>query len=808
MEKGDIPDAYSYVNTKYTNGTADSRKSSQTDWQMTNCHDPKLFQDDDGTYYVYSTDASCGNIGKVGIHIRYSTDLVNWKGVSTSAIAGHWDEDFLAWEGFNASSKEILQNNSSYTAYTWAPTVIKQNDLYYMYHGVNADVLLSTGKTVWASSIVLAIASNAKGPFYPASYISSYAGTDTDVKAIKAKLETLGVVYNQNFLVRYNKVGTNERAAKSSFEGNEIENPDYANTNNGRFGCIDPEFVYDIATGELMTYTIGTNECYAMIYGSWLSGIALIYVDKVSLKPVFKDTANGTISEITIEGKTYHVGDELEIPLDKASTWEGFSVGNYACLGTRIAGGYGAGYEGAQLFFNSETGYYYIITSCGGLDYEYRCTLGRSTAIEGPYIDAGELNMVLTNSADDDNYGKNYHAIGSKIIGSHALEGEYSFRCQGGLSVWRNKDGQILFANHARTNFQEGYYFYLQIHQMFFNKDGWPVLNQNEFYPDYSDITSNGKESLSKLSESDIVGDYDTVLTVRGTDVAQVSSLNIYGASTVTDSVNIADAVPTASKTMSLYSDGSIGGTDGNYTGLWKLDSDGYSITLNLEDGYGNLLGTFKGVILNAVDWAKKGGSSAKRRTITFTTLCTDSSAKEAGEYFWGNRKGTVTGTPGVKTSYADKYASATLKSTYTMSIKEAEKDDLAWYLYPQYGSWTYVIDDGSGETIPTSVSGADAWWTGNDENKTAKKIIADGGKLIFYASSAATNGTLVVEGKSASANTYATLNIHGSNNNDYWGDAVSSWTTNVTGITAGALSLKIEISRSGNIQTVKIYTK
>ena len=35
-------------------------------------------------------------------------------------------------------------------------------------------------------------------------------------------------------------------------------------------------------------------------------------------------------------------------------------------------------------------------------------------------------------------------------------------------------------------------------------------------------------------------------------------------------------------------------------------------------------------------------------------------------------------------------------------------------------------------------------------------------------------------------------------NNNDYWGDAVSSWTTNVTGITAGALSLKIEISRSG----------
>ena len=122
----------SYVYTKYSNGASDSRESSQTDWKMANCHDPKLFQDDDGTYYVYATDASCGNIGNVGLHIRYSTDLVNWTGVSTSAIQGFWDEDFLAWEGFTASSSETLQNNSSYTAYTWAPTVIKLNGLYYM----------------------------------------------------------------------------------------------------------------------------------------------------------------------------------------------------------------------------------------------------------------------------------------------------------------------------------------------------------------------------------------------------------------------------------------------------------------------------------------------------------------------------------------------------------------------------------------------------------------------------------------------------------------------------------------------------
>ncbi|MCH5291897.1 MAG: glycoside hydrolase family 43 protein [Treponema sp.] len=626
----------SYVNLKYANGANDSR-ANQTAWNAANCHDPKLFQDDDGTYYVYATDASCGNIGYVGLHIRSSKDLINWTGVATSALAGYWDKDFLAWEGFKASSVETKQDNTEYTAYTWAPTVIKQNDLYYMYHGVNADVKLSGGGTKWASSICLAIASKPTGPFYPASFISNYTsgsgtyGNDADISFIKSKLNSLGVTYKQNFLVRYNAVGSSARAEQSTLDGNKIPNPDYTDANNGRFGCIDPEFVYDMATGKIMEYTIGSNTCYAIIYGSWLNGIALAYVDSVSLKPVYKDTANHNINEITIDGVTYKTGDPMDIPLDKASTWNGFTTGNYACLGERIAGGYGAGYEGAQLFYNSNTNYYYLITSCGGLDYEYRCTLGRSDKIEGPYFDAGGQNMVLTQSN-----AANYHAIGSKIIGSHVLKDEYSFRCQGGLSVWRNKDGEIIFANHARTNFQEGYYFYLQCHQMFFNADGWPVLNQNEYYNNYAGLTQDGKESLTKLTVADVAGTYDTILTVRGTDTATVSSLGIYGASDVSSKVNKQDAVPTASKGMVLESDGSI---SGNYTGTWQLASDGYSITIDLKDTSGSTLGRFKGIVMYAVDWARK--TNEERFTITFSTLCYDESGRsaKAGEFFWGNRQ-------------------------------------------------------------------------------------------------------------------------------------------------------------------------
>lgn len=639
----------SYATKKYVLGSTNAANTDQTRWKMANCHDPKLFQDDDGTYYVYATDASDGNIGNVGIHIRYSKDLVNWTGVKTSALAGYWDEDFLAWEGFKASSKETKQNDKSYTAYTWAPTVVKLNDLYYMYHGVNADVYLANGDTKWASSIVLAIASNPKGPFYPASFISNYeAGSDkkgnnADILKIQTKLKELDVTYKQNFLVRYNAVGNAEREAKSSLDGKEIDNPNYSNANNGRFGCIDPEFVYDVATGDLMKYTIGSNECYALIYGSWLSGIALVYVDTVSLKPVYKNTTTGNIAKITIDDVEYNTGDELDIPLDKASTWSGFTKGNYACLGTRIAGGYGAGYEGAQLFYNSETEYYYLITSCGGLEYEYRCTLGRSQDIGGPYLDAGGQNMVLTNTNTDANYSTKYHAIGSKIIGSHALEDEYSFRCQGGLSVWRNSDGQILFANHARTNFQAGYFFYLQIHQMFFNADGWPVLNQNEFFNDYTDITKDGKESLVALTLEDIAGEYDTILTVRGTETAGVSTLGIYGAEDVKAVVNVADAVPTASKTMTIDAKGKI--TGDNYAGTVTLAEDGYSATITLTDAENNALGTFKGYFMHAVDWAKKRKTLDERRVITFTTLCYDAegTSAKAGEFFWGNKRNTET---------------------------------------------------------------------------------------------------------------------------------------------------------------------
>ena len=755
------------VSTKYTTATTTATSGTQASWGALNCHDPKLFQDDDGTYYVYSTDASIGNAHQRGLIVRSSKDLINWTCSATSAIQSNWDSSMLSW----------LEQTSS-TATTWAPTVIKQNGKYYMYHGIIVNT--SNATTSPAAYIGLAIADSPTGPFKPAAtydsstykqsglvrYVwtggtggtgssgtySTYVGgemTGMKVNSVSytdgthtsstahtitnATLAATGNWYDVtttayegvtgltgDFTVTYDVTLTSPGASnwqKWSFAFKDTTNnkgwylradaysndasslggtnsfgyggaSDATNTgitysytwdgydsnattnfhdvfaagteviikaaytestgvcvvtatvagtvvytatgtpsttstlytdcnNSGAyntttktydtssnwsngFGAIDPEFVFDVAdtssgTKLPKTYTVGTNTCYAMTFGSWKGGIALIYVDAQTLKPVDKN------------------GNELDTPLDELSIPD---------VATKIAGGYGAAYEGAQLIYNSDTGYYYVFVSMGELNYEYRVGVGRCATIDGTYVDAGGTSMNFTNTTN----ANKYHAIGSKIIGAAELNGEYSWRCPGGQSILRTSDGKIMFACHTRTNFYAGYYFYLQVRQMFFTSDGWPVLNQNEYYAK----SYNDNETLTSLSVSDVAGTYDTILTVRGT---ATSSYTPFGGAAGT--YNTADETPTASVELVLGTDGTISG--GTYTGTWALAADGYTITLSLKNSSGTTLGTFKGYALHATDWARKG--SVYRKTITFTTIDSTSGDTEAGEYFWGNKQ-------------------------------------------------------------------------------------------------------------------------------------------------------------------------
>ena len=557
---------------------ANPNTRSSDNWGALNCHDPKIFQDDDGTYYVYSTDASIGGTGEKGIQVRSSKDLITWAFQPHSAIQRKWDREWLKWVSLN------MANASS-----WAPTVIKQNGLYYMMHGIITD---NRNHGYPDAAITLAISTTPTGPFYPAAQAAKKD------EAIAVALTKLNVSYTQSNIVRYTYFDrsfdeTDPSIADqycnnlANYDTHNAEEADISSLSYG-FGAIDPDFVTDVSTGKLVTFTIGNRACYGLTYGSWKGGIALMYVDAVSLKPV--DPA----------------GNEVDAPAD---TVEG-------TFGVAIAGGFGAAYEGAQVIFNSENGYYYCFVSMGSLDYDYRVGVGRSKNVTGPYLDASGKSMYLDpmNSTD-------YHEIGSKIMGAEVLNGEYGWRCPGGESIIRTQDGIVIFVCHARTNYLPGYFFFLQVRQMFFTKEGWPVLNHNEYYNDY-----NGKdEKLTSLKAADVAGTYDAILSVRG---ATIGKFKPFGSNDPVEA-SMEDAESTKSKDMTLNADGTIGGS---YAGTWTLASDGYTVSLELKNTDGSAVGTFQGYALKAVDWARKKGT---HYTITFTTI----DSTKTGEYFWGNKR-------------------------------------------------------------------------------------------------------------------------------------------------------------------------
>ncbi|MCR5762412.1 MAG: glycoside hydrolase family 43 protein [Treponema sp.] len=536
-----------------------SQKYERTSHATWKCHDPKLFQDPvSGKYYVYSTGWTDG------VQIRSSTDGIHWakhrqsalwnpKDVSLKYKHMEWDDDFLQWVGYTVNDGTAYSTkwySANKHPNSWAPTVVYQDGKYYMFHGIITDCLsLSNGTVHPAACITLAIADKPEGPFIPASRYDS--GT-----------------YKNSSLVRY--VWTTEETQNTQIGYEYCTNSAGGDWEHG-FGTIDPEFVFDIVTGKLKEYKIGKNTCYALTYGSWKGGIALVYVDSKTFKPVNQKT-----------------GEVMDAPLDSID-------GNF---GIRIAGGMGAAYEGAQLMYNSDTEYYYLFVSMGDLSIQYRVGVGRSKKIEGPYLDTGGISMSFDTTAS----ASGYHAVGGKMIGAFQFGDGYGFSSPGGQSILRDKDGRILFACHSRTTFLPSSEFTLQIRQMYFNKDGWPVLNMNEYYG----------ESLQpeKHAMSDIAGDYEVIVTRR----SRVPRI---------------DGKASASEIMHIDESGTVSGA---YTGHVALSDDGYSVIFAFPEE-----GIFSGFILSSTDWTLKDVPDSNRKTISFTALNSSSGSKK-GEYFFGNR--------------------------------------------------------------------------------------------------------------------------------------------------------------------------
>lgn len=112
-----------------------------TGWGARHAHDPTAVRDDDGTFYLFSTDAYSGGPVRAGVQVRRSRDLVDWE------FHG-WALDGVPEAGARWSGAAGL----------WAPDVVRVGDEWRMYWSAS-----TFGSRT--SAIGLAVAERPTGPW-------------------------------------------------------------------------------------------------------------------------------------------------------------------------------------------------------------------------------------------------------------------------------------------------------------------------------------------------------------------------------------------------------------------------------------------------------------------------------------------------------------------------------------------------------------------------------------------------------------------------------------------------------------------
>ncbi|MBR2822267.1 MAG: arabinan endo-1,5-alpha-L-arabinosidase [Clostridia bacterium] len=126
----------------------DALISDPASWGAVNAHDPALIRDGD-KWYVFSTDASIGDVHRCGLQVRFSEDLI------------HWQYDGTAFEDYTAACETEIQAaglDPSKHQGLWAPDLIKVGDQWRMYYSAS-----TFGST--RSAIGLAVAERPEGPW-------------------------------------------------------------------------------------------------------------------------------------------------------------------------------------------------------------------------------------------------------------------------------------------------------------------------------------------------------------------------------------------------------------------------------------------------------------------------------------------------------------------------------------------------------------------------------------------------------------------------------------------------------------------
>lgn len=140
--------------------------------------------------------------------------------------------------------------------------------------------------------------------------------------------------------------------------------------------------------------------------------------------------------------------------------------------GTLLWQGGNQGPEGPVIFYSPETDFYYLMASHGSLFTNYNMRVARSANPDGPYVDPRGFNV------------SNFRDSGMKLAGNYQFSGYPTGYAALGHNSVLVEDGQYFAVYHTR--YRQGATGVTGNHnqfvnQMFFNKNGWPVLAPNRF---------------------------------------------------------------------------------------------------------------------------------------------------------------------------------------------------------------------------------------------------------------------------------------------------------------------------------------
>lgn len=262
--------------------------------------------------------------------------------------------------------------------------------------------------------------------------------------------------------------------------------------------------------------------------------------------------------------------------------------------GKKLLGGNHLRIEAPYVIYNEETEYYYLFLSFGGLDSDggYNIRVCRSKTPDGPYVDSMGQDMEKCKGPAGSSFSDvTAEQYGTKLMGSYKFlwtEGEDGEDRKGYLSpghnscLYQEESGKYFIIYHTRFEDSEELH-QVRVHQMFFNKEGWPVIAPYRYTG----------ESLEPLEKEQLVGDYKCIS--HGREISPKMQ---------------------ESEELQLEKNGKI---QGALQGEWELAKDG-TIVLRTEDK------EYVGVALK--QWDEDG----KKYVMTFTAV--DS---KSGTAVWGS---------------------------------------------------------------------------------------------------------------------------------------------------------------------------